>query len=240
MEKEDISFGDWQRWLFGDAPPAFMGEVLLRAVIMFVAVVVLMRLMGRRMKGEISIAELAVVLTFGAIIGGTMHQPTAGLLPGLLVLGAVLFMHRFTNWLAFKYHALEALEQGHAAVLLRDGVLDLAAMQQHALSQEQLFGLLRNENISQLGELRRVYFEVSGELSIYKLPAPVPGLSVLPRADAPAAAPAGPAHGYAACGACGQVPPARYGHASGHAHGPCQRCGAVSWQPAAWQAKKEA
>jgi hypothetical protein len=145
-------------------------------------------------------------------------------------------MHRFTNWLAFKYHALEGLEQGHAAVLLRDGVLDLAAMQQHALSQEQLFGLLRNENISQLGELRRVYFEVSGELSIYKLPAPVPGLSVLPRADAPAAAPAGPAHGYAACGACGQVPPARYGHA----HGPCQRCGAASWQPAAWQAKKEA
>lgn len=235
MEKEDISFGDWQRWLFGDAPPAFMGEVLLRAVVMFVAVVVLMRLMGRRMKGEISIAELAVVLTFGAIIGGTMHQPKSGLLPGLLVLGAVLFMHRFTNWLAFKYHALEALEQGHPVVLLRDGVLDLDALRQHALSQEQLFGLLRNENISQLGELRRVYFEVSGELSIYKLPAPVPGLSVLPRADAPAAAPAGPAHGHAACGACGQVPAAT-DHAGGH----CLRCGGTSWQPAAWQAKKEA
>jgi uncharacterized membrane protein YcaP (DUF421 family) len=235
MEKEDISFGDWQRWLFGDAPPAFMGEVLLRAVVIFVAVVVLMRLMGRRMKGEISIAELAVVLTFGAIIGGTMQQPKAGLLPGLLVLGAVLFMHRFTNWLAFKYHALEALEQGRPVVLLRDGVLDLAAMQQHALSQEELFGLLRNENISQLGELRRVYFEVSGDLSIYKLPEPRPGLSVLPRADAPAAAPAGPAHGHAACGACGQVPAAT-DYAGGH----CLHCGGASWQPAAWQAKKEA
>ncbi len=233
MEKEDISFGDWQRWLFGDAPPAFMGEVLLRAVVMFAAVVVLMRLMGRRMKGEISIAELAVVLTFGAIIGGTMHQPKSGLLPGLLVLGAVLFMHRFTNWLAFKYHAVEALEQGHTAVLLRDGVLDLAALQQHALSQEQLFGLLRNKNIRHLGELRRVYFEVSGELSIYKLPAPQPGLSVLPRADAPPAAAAGPAHGRKACATCGQVP-------ADHAQANCLRCGANDWQPAAWQAASAA
>ncbi|RYY10916.1 MAG: DUF421 domain-containing protein, partial [Cytophagaceae bacterium] len=159
MEKGEIHFGDWQRWLFGDAPPAFMGEVLLRALFMFAVMVVLMRLMGRRMKGEISIAELGVVLTFGAIIGGTMHQPKAGLLPGLAVLGAVLFMHRFTNWLAFRSHAVEKVEQGDAVVLLRDGVLDLAVLQRQALSQEQVFGLLRNENIRQLGELRRVYFE---------------------------------------------------------------------------------
>lgn len=231
MKKEEIIFSDWQRWLFGDAPPAFMGEVLLRAVVMFVAVVVLMRLMGRRMKGEISIAELAVVLTFGAIIGGTMQQPKSGLVPGLAVLGAVLVMHRFTNWLAYKYHAVEVVEQGDVALLLRDGVLDLAAMQRQALSQEQLFGLLRNENISQLGELRRVYFEVNGELSLYKLPTPVPGLSVRPPADAPPAALEGPAQGKKACATCGQVPtPPDY--AGGH----CLHCGAAHWQPAAWQA----
>ena len=235
MEKEKIMFSDWQRWLFGDAPPAFMGEVLLRALVMFVAVVLLMRLMGRRMKGEISVAELAVVLTFGAIIGGTMHQPNSGLLPGLAVLGAVLLMHRFTNWLAYKYHAVEVVEQGDAVVLLRDGVLDLAAMQQQALSQEQLFGLLRNENISQLGELRRVYFEVNGCLSLYKLPTPVPGLSVRPLADAPPAALEGPAQGKKACAACGQVPAA-----TDHAGGRCLRCEATTWQPASWQTKKEA
>lgn len=233
MKKEDIHFGDWQRWLFGDAPPAFTGEVLLRALIMFTAVVLLMRLMGRRMKGEISIAELAVVLTFGAIIGGSMHQPKSGLLPALGVLGAVLLMHRCTNWLAFRFHAAEAVEQGDAVVLLHEGVLDLAVMQRQALSQEQLFGLLRNENISQLGELRRVYFEVNGCLSLYKLPEPQPGLSVLPRADAPPAAPEGPAQGKKACATCGQV-----AAGTDHASGKCRHCGADNWQPAAWQAKK--
>lgn len=234
MKKEDISFGDWQRWLFGDAPPAFTGEVALRAIIVFAVMVLLMRLLGRRMKGEISIAELAVVLTFGAIIGGTMHQPKSGLLPSLGVLLMVLVMHRLSNWLAFKYRAVEVVQQGDVAVLLHDGVLDLAAMQRQALSQEQLFGLLRNENISQLGELRRVYFEVNGCLSLYKLPQPQPGLSVLPRADAPPAAPAGPAQGKKACATCGQV-----AAGTDHAGGNCLHCGAENWQPAAWQAKKE-
>ena len=230
MEKKDISFGDWQRWLFGDAPPAFVGEVALRAIILFAIMVLLMRLLGRRMKGELSIAELAVVLTFGAIIGGALHQPKSGLLPSFGVLLMVLIMHRLSNWLAFKYRAVEVVQQGDVAVLLCDGVLDLAAMQRQALSQEQLFGLLRNENISQLGELRRVYFESNGSLSLYKLPQPQPGLSVLPRADAPPTAPAGPAQGKKACATCGQVA-ASTDHAGGH----CGHCGADNWLPATFK-----
>ncbi|MGI4867249.1 MAG: DUF421 domain-containing protein [Janthinobacterium lividum] len=230
MKKEDISFGDWQRWLFGDAPPAFVGEVALRAILIFAIMVLLMRLMGRRMKGELSIAELGVVLTFGAIIGGALHQSDVGLLPAIGVLLMVLSMHRLSNWLAFKYRAVEVVQQGDVVVLLRDGVLDLAAMQRQALSQEQLFGLLRNENISQLGELRRVYFEANGCLSVYKLTQPQPGLSVLPHADAPPAAPDGPAQDQKVCATCGQVA-ARTDHAGGH----CGQCGTENWLPAAFE-----
>ena len=227
MKKEDIVFSDWHRWLFGEAPPSFVGETAIRAFLIFLVMVVIMRLLGRRMKGQMSVTELAVVLTLGAVIAGPMQIPTAGLLPSVVVLAALLFMHRFSNWLAYKSRRVELIEQGDAAVLVRDGLLDLPSMQRQGLSQEQLFGQLRNQSIAQLGELRRVYFEANGRLSIYKLTEAQPGLSVLPREDAPPAAISGPAQDKQVCATCGLVPTP-----TDHASGRCLRCKDQNWVPA--------
>ena len=228
MKKADIIFSDWHRWLFGTAPAAFTGEVAVRAALVFVIMLLTGRGLGRRMKGQLSVGELAVILTLGAIIAGPFQVPAVGVLPGVVVLLAVLGVHRLSNWLAFRYHRVEVVQQGDLSLLVRDGCLELAEMQRHALSQEQLFGMLRNESIAHLGELRRVYLEANGRLSFYKLPQPRPGLSVLPRADAPPPAADGPAHGRQVCATCGYVPipPAP-------AAPPCPRCGAENWTPLA-------
>ena len=218
MKKEDIAFSDWHRWLFGEAPPSFTGEVALRAVIIFLVMLLVVRWLGRRMKGQLSVGELAIILTLGAIIAGPMQIPTAGLLPSVVVLFTVLGVHRLSNWLAFKYRPVELAQQGDVAVLVRDGCLELKVLDRHAISQEQLFGLLRNEKIGHLGEVRRAYLEANGRLSLYQLPQPQPGLSVLPRADAPA--PAHPA--CQVCGTCGFLPASAAGT-------PCERCGADNW-----------
>ena len=227
MKKEDIHFGDWHRWIFGTTPPAFTWEVAIRATLIFIIMLAFVRWLGRRMKGQISASELAVVLTLGAIIAAPMQKATAGLLPSIVVLLAVLGMHRFVNWLAFKYRKVEVVEQGKMALLVRDGCLDLKQMHEYALSQEQLFGLLRNESVAQLGELRRVYMEANGRISLYKLAAPQPGLSVLPRDDYPPAAATGPAHGREVCGTCGHVP-----SPTEHAGARCRNCGYQNWMPA--------
>jgi len=227
MKKEDIVFSDWHRWLFGTAPPSFALETAIRGVIIFVTMLLIVRLLGRRMKGQLSVTELAVILTLGAIIAGPLQIPTVGLLPSVVVLVAVLGMHRISGWLAYKYRPMELVQQGDLALLVRDGLLELDTMQDHAVSQEQLFGLLRNESIAQLGELRRVYLEANGRLSYYKLSTPQPGLSTLPRADAPPPAATGPAHDQKVCGTCGLV-----ASATDHAGTHCRRCQADNWLPA--------
>jgi uncharacterized membrane protein YcaP (DUF421 family) len=228
MKKEDIHFGDWHRWIFGTTPPAFTWEVAIRAALIFTIMLVLVRWLGRRMKGQISASELAVVLTLGAIIAAPMQKATAGLLPSIVVLLAVLGMHRLMNWLAFKHRKVEIIEQGKMGLLLRDGCLDLKQMHQYALSQEELFSLLRNESVSQLGELRRVYMEANGRVSLYKLAEPQPGLSVSPSEDYPPAAVDGPAHDRKVCATCGHVP-----SPTEHAGTRCSNCGYENWVPAA-------
>jgi uncharacterized membrane protein YcaP (DUF421 family)/ribosomal protein S27AE len=224
MQKDDIIFMDWHRWLFGTAPPSFTGEVAIRAVIILGVMLLLVRWLGRRMKGQLSVGELAVILTLGAIIAGPLQIPTVGVLPSIVVLLAVLAVHRVSNWLAFKYRAVEVVQQGDLVLLVRNGRLELPEMQRHALSQEQLFSQLRNQNIRQLGELRRVYLEANGRFSLYKLPAPQPGLSVRPSADIPPVTPNGPAHDRQVCATCGHL-----ATPTDHAGTHCGHCGATNW-----------
>jgi hypothetical protein len=51
MKKEDIIPWDWQRILFGQAPPEFLLEVLMRTSIIYIALLIIVRLMGKRMGG---------------------------------------------------------------------------------------------------------------------------------------------------------------------------------------------
>jgi uncharacterized membrane protein YcaP (DUF421 family) len=183
MKKEEIHLDDWQRILLGQAPLEFLLEVALRTLIIYVVLLTVMRLLGKRMSAQLTVAELSVMIMLGGIVSVPMQIPDRGLLHGIVVLGCLVGLYRGINWLAFKYHKVEHLTQGRLHIVVTDGVLDLNALDDNRLSREQLFANLRAADIQQLGQVKRAYLEASGEFSIYEQESPRPGLSVLPEKD---------------------------------------------------------
>ena len=55
MKKEDIIPGDFYRILFGETPAIFLFEVLLRTLLLYIALLVVVRVMGKRMGGQLTI-----------------------------------------------------------------------------------------------------------------------------------------------------------------------------------------
>lgn len=108
MRKQDIAAGDFYRILFGETPEIFLLEVLLRTLFMYVALLVVVRLMGKRMGGQLTISELAVMVTLGAIVSPGMQMPQTGLLLCLVILLCALIFQRGTNWLEFRFRNLKS------------------------------------------------------------------------------------------------------------------------------------
>lgn len=180
MKKEDIHLWDVQRILLGEAPASFLLEVFVRTVFIYLMLLIAVRLMGKRMSGQLTIAEMAVMLTLGAIVSPAMQIPNVGLLQGTLILVLALTFQRGVNWLEFRNENLEELSHGKVTMLVKDGVLMLNALRDSKVSRQQLFALLRNENIFNLGDLERVYLESFGSISVFRFDTSVPGLSILP------------------------------------------------------------
>jgi uncharacterized membrane protein YcaP (DUF421 family) len=221
----EASNSGWQRLLLGSAPWAFLLEVLVRLTVVYVVLVLVVRLLGKRFSGRIGNLELAVMIALGAIVSVPIQDPTRGVLPGLVLLVCLLGVQRGLSALGVRYPRVEQLTQNRVSMLVADGKLQLDEMRAASISAEQLFAVLRSQGLRQLGEARRVYLEAYGCFSVYRQAPARDGLSLAPEWDQTALARLPKAQAARACQACGRVQPNRDA-ASGDA---CRRCGAKRW-----------
>lgn len=183
MKKEDIHLDDWYRILIGNAPAEFLLEVLIRTLLIYLVLIVILRFLGKRMNGQLSNLEMAVMLTLGAIVSPAMQLPDRGILSGILALLCSLTFLRVTNLVGFKSRKSEQIIQGTETVLIKDGLIQLDEMAKNNLSHHQLFAALRSENIHNLSNVKRLYLEAYGMFSIFPEEKKRPGLSVFPPGD---------------------------------------------------------
>lgn len=205
MKKEEIFLGDWQRILLGNAPWEFMLEVFIRTIIVYIAVLITWRILGKRMNAQLTITELAVMITLGGIASVPMQLPDRGILLGILGLACAVIFQRSINLFTFFSRKAETTIYGDVGLLVKDGILQLDQMDHYHISKEQVFAGLRSQKIQHLGEVKRAYLESSGLFSIFKQDNPHPGLSVFPEKDDQMHQDKPQDQAFAACLHCGKI-----------------------------------
>jgi uncharacterized membrane protein YcaP (DUF421 family) len=222
MKKEEIYLGDIKRILFGSAPPEFLLEVFIRTLIIYLALLVTLRLLGKRMDGHLTIMELAVMVMLGAIVAPAMQMPERGLLAGIFILLLTLGVHRGLAILNFKRPKTEELAHGKVGILVKDGIIQLDELKDSRISRQQLYATIRGKKIYNLGQVKRLYIEACGVFSIYTYADEQSGLSVLPPRD-PDLNMQEEREDALACSNCGNVV-----HKQAESH-KCKICGTKDW-----------
>lgn len=203
---KETRLDDWNRILFGDGSPLFLFEVVARTLLLYLLLLLAMRLMGRRVAAQLSRSELAVILTLGAAIGLPIQAADSGMLWAFIILLVGIGFQRGLAAASLRWRQVEHVSQGAVRIVLREGRLDLAALRSMQMSTDKLMMALRAEGIQHLGELRRVYIESAGGLSLVRYETPRAGLSILVSENEPdgvAAVHEAERGGARVCAACG-------------------------------------
>ncbi|GAA4904665.1 DUF421 domain-containing protein [Mucilaginibacter defluvii] len=224
MKKEEIHLSDLQRILFGEAPPAFLPEVILRTLIIYLFLLFIIRWLGKRMSGQLTIMEMTIMLTLGAIVSVAMQVPDRGILLSAAILLFTLTVQRFVGWWSFKSSTIQRLTEGELSMLVKDGRLQLKEMEKCRISRQQLFGQLRCSQVFNLGMVKRVYLESNGLFSIYMYKTPRYGLPLLPPDDQRLINTQAKSD-EVACANCGHTE-------AKNAASDCADCGSLNWAPA--------
>jgi len=137
-------------------------EKLLRPVVVYLVLVLLLRLFGKRELAQLNPFDLVVLLSLSntvqnAIIGDD-NSVTGG------VIGA--FSLLAINWLVvrvlFRSRRMTRALEGRATVLVHDGQIDRKAMAREALTREELLEVIHRQGFENLHQVRRCELEPNG------------------------------------------------------------------------------
>lgn len=180
MDSKDIKLNDWHRILFGESPPAYLLEVVVRVGVVYVLILIAMRLLGKRMTAKVSRAELVARVSLAAAVGLPIQRPNRGLLGPAIIAIIIVAVSRLLSSIAFGSQGFEKAYQGKYAALVADGIIDIKQMRRIRITKERLFAALRSEGVRHLGQVKRFYIEANGEFSLVCAKDERPGLCVIP------------------------------------------------------------
>ncbi|MEZ2440522.1 DUF421 domain-containing protein [Chitinophaga sp. RCC_12] len=184
MDKSTIRLDDLSRILLGNAPVEFMIEVLIRTIIIYIFLLFIVKWFGKRMSGQLTILELGIMIMLGAIVSPVTASPERGIAAGMFTLLLILIYQRSLTLWGIRNPRIEKLTQSTLTICVKDGVIQVDEIKRTGIPRSQLFTVLREKNIYNLGKVKRIYLEACGLFSIYQYKEDQPGLSVLPVKDA--------------------------------------------------------
>ena len=139
----------------------------LRATIIYVVLLVVVRLLGKRTVGGATAFDFMVAL----ILSEVVDEPIYGDVPmsqALVVIGVVGGWHAVNSWLSYRSRRFDRLTGGEPTVLVKNGEMDRQGMRRERVNEEELWSLLRLQGIDDLGDVKEATLEPDGLLSVVK------------------------------------------------------------------------
>ncbi len=139
----------------------------LRAVVVYVVTVLMVRLAKKRFMGQATAFDVILGIMLGSIVSlaVTGNAPFA---PALVAAAVLLAMHWLFSSIALHWHGFGLLIKDKPRVLVRDGQIEEATMRKAHMTEHDLWQDLRGEGLSNLKQVAEARLERSGKLSVIK------------------------------------------------------------------------
>lgn len=148
-------------------------ELLLtagRTAVIYVFLLVVVRLLGKRTVGNFSAFDLIVAL----ILGEVTDEAIFGDVPmaqGLLAIVVIALLHFANSVLSCRSEAFDKLTAGAPSVLVRNGKVMRKALALERINEQELNSMLRLKEIEDVDEVKEARLEPSGQVSVIKVDA---------------------------------------------------------------------
>lgn len=150
------------------AEPGRLGEVALKAVLLYGTAVVLLRVGERRTLSRLSTTDVVVGVALGAIVGRSITSPDTSWSEGAVGLLVLIALHRLLSLLRFL-HRVRILTDHVPRLLVIDGQVQRSQLFRSGLPLNDLQAALRENGVRRLDEVQAAVYEATGSLTVVRV-----------------------------------------------------------------------
>ena len=145
---------------------AVLLDVALRTTIVYLALLVGLRLTGKRQLGQLSVFDLVLLLVIANAVQNAMVGADTSVWGGLVAVGVLLVWHRVIGWIRRRSRKVARLLGGSPTLLIHNGLVLPDALAHEDLTEAELLQALREHGVATPADVRLAVLEPDGMISV--------------------------------------------------------------------------
>ncbi|MCM3632419.1 DUF421 domain-containing protein [Paenibacillus camelliae] len=141
-----------------------------RTLLMYVIVFIVLRLMGKREIGKLSVFDLVISVMIAELAVIEIEDPDSQLTHGLIPIAILLVVQFVTAFMSLKSRKLRLFLDGKPSVIMAQGQIYKDELKKQRYNLDDLMTQLREQGIASIDDVEFAILETSGKLSVIPKP----------------------------------------------------------------------
>lgn len=150
--------------LFGMENPWW--EFILRAGAVYLVVLLMVRITGKRTVGQFTPFDLIVVVLLGESVGESMVGGDHSLVGGLILAATLLGLNWLVGFISAHSQKFDEIIEGRPVLVARDGELFHDVLLKQSLNVRDFEDAMRQANCNDLSKVELAMLETSGHITV--------------------------------------------------------------------------
>jgi uncharacterized membrane protein YcaP (DUF421 family) len=140
--------------------------IVLRSAAVYVCIVLLIRIFGKKELSQLSVIDLVFILLISNSVQNAMVGSDSTLQGGLLAAATLFALNALVRNLVFKYKPVGKFLEGDAVMLVYKGKVNMKNLEREKITMEELNASIREHGIKDISEVDLATLETDGNISV--------------------------------------------------------------------------
>lgn len=142
----------------------------IRAIVLYIIVLIVMRLMGKREIGQLQPFELAISIMIADLASIPMTESGIPISNGIIPILGLLVMHLLISLINLKSIQMRKIICGKPSILIYRGKIDEKVLMKERFTINELQERLRGNNVTNISDVEYAILETSGQVTVIQKP----------------------------------------------------------------------
>jgi uncharacterized membrane protein YcaP (DUF421 family) len=147
-------------------PTVNVGQLVLRAVLVYFFLLILLRMTGKRQVGQLAPFDLILLLVLSNAVQNAMNGGDNSYTAGVVSAGALVGINYLVSFGTYRWKWFSGLVEGKPTILIHNGKVDERAMRHEQMTHHELMAALRAEGLSGIEQVHVAILENTGRISV--------------------------------------------------------------------------
>ncbi|MGH8053729.1 MAG: DUF421 domain-containing protein [Stenotrophomonas sp.] len=141
-------------------------EFVLRAVVVYVVVLAMVRVAGKRALGQFTAFDMLLLVLLGNAVQNALLGKDTSLGGGLLLAATLILLNYLVGWITTRSPAIERMVEGEPVVLARHGHVLQNVLRRELVSKADFAKAMRDAGSDDVDDVELALLETNGHITV--------------------------------------------------------------------------